>query len=221
MAELFGKTDTAPVKAVQQEGNTSPESVETKESGDTETSEESPKYTAKQMEAAILERLRRAESKHKKELEAIKGTTKTPVKESLEEEWKTKLNEYETQLKAKDEAINKYKTTSLQKTVSAALSAAECVDPELVAKDLISSGRVVIDEETGEVVVESITGQVTVSEIVVEYAKKKPYLFKSNSKGGLGTKAPSGVSSTNSREEELRQLLGINSQKDKSKLFGR
>ncbi len=199
--------------------NANPESVAAENSGnDTEVNEtKETVYTAKQVESIVLDRLKRAEKAFEKKLEATKkDAPKQQVNQSLEEEWKSKIADYETQIKSKEEAISKYKTTTLNKTMVAALADAECVDADLVARDLISSGRVVIDEETGEVVAESVTGQVTVNDLVAEYAKKKPFLFRSNAKGGTGSKSPNTAIPGNTKEErkkELEQKLGINREK--------
>jgi hypothetical protein len=184
---------------------------------DTTVTEDERKFTTSELTHILQERLSKQEAKFKKELAAVKKET-TPEEKSKTEEWKAKLSEFEAQLKDRDEKIIKFRNTTLQKTVSSALAQAECVDPDLVAKDLISSGRILIDEDSGEVIAESITGTVSVTDVVVDYAKKKPYLFKSQSKGGVGTKSPSGIGSPD-RLAELKAALGVASN-PKNKLFG-
>ncbi len=212
--EVPAMADNETTKVEKQE-NANPQTVVSQNGGE----DDEPKFSAKQLTAILQERMKRQETKHQKALEELKKTATKPANASIDEEVKSKLTDFETQLKTANETITKYKTVTLQKTVSSALAVAECVDPDLVAKDLISSGRVLIDEETGEVVAESITGRVQVSDIVAEYAKKKPYLFKSQAKGGVGSRAPSGTSQP-SRIEDLREQLQIKPQGNKS-LFGR
>jgi len=196
-----------------------------KDSGEVQSEEK--QYTGSDVASIVKDRLAREQKKfaadYDKRLKAEKEQWQKSQKpnQSVEEEFKAKLTEYEGRTKLLSEKVSRYQGEHLNNQIERALVAQGCIDPALVAADLKSQGLVSLDEE-GELVVENHR---SLDDLAKSYLAKKPYLVKATTQGGLGTKQPSNVSATigdpSKRSlEEIENALGIKSTK-RNALFGK
>jgi hypothetical protein len=156
-------------------------------SQEAQSSESDRKYTTKEVEAIVKDRLARD---RKKVAAAEKPVTEAPLKAgtaNLEEEFKLRTKQWETEKSQLSEKLSKFQTQSLRSTVEKKLSEMGCLDPEIVFDNFHSRGLVKSDED-GQVVVENLSN--SLDDLCRDYLAQKPHLVRATASGGVGSKAP-------------------------------
>lgn len=210
MKTLFNPSGAATTETtdVPKEVNPTTEPVEAKDGGSEVQQEQERTYTAADMQAIVKERLAREQKKYEKLLaEAEKKVTVAPkVASNTDDEWRTKMADYEAKAAVLTEQVTKYRSESLTATIERSLNQHGCLDPEVVIDHFKSRNLVHLDDD-GNVVVENDSGRL--DDLVKDYLAKKPHLVKAQTVTGVGSKAPKSQSGSMSRKEELEALLAV------------
>ena len=218
MAEsIFGKSAVSPVEQ-QQAPDTVTQPVVAETGGtdnQTKPQTDAPRmYSGDEVEKIVLDRLTRERKRNEKEKATLAAKAPTTP---IEEDFRSKLSEYEVKLKEADNKLATFRQKNLEATVQSVAGKFGSLDPELVATQLIGSGKVHLEDD-GTLVVENISG--SLDELVLEYSKKKPYLFRDPSKGGAGTTGPTQVGiGGQMTTDQMGKMLGVST--TKKPLFGR
>jgi hypothetical protein len=202
-----------------QEAHVEPEVVVPEVNGSEQVSSTERTFSTADVEQIVKDRLAREQKKFAKERSEWESKLAPKVVSSnVEEDLRNKLSAYESEKKQLSEKLTKYQQDNLRAQVERKLSAAECLDPEVVIDHFMSRNLVHLDED-GQMVVENATG--SLDDLVTDYLFRKPHLRRASVSTGVGSKAPSRpVAASGSPSEmttdELRQQMGFGDTKKKN-----
>jgi hypothetical protein len=185
-------------------------------------------YTADDLQAIVKDRLAREAKKHSKELDALKGEyeKKAVAKPSanVEEDFKHKLAQHEAEKRELTEKLNTFQKNAAKATLVSKLATAGCIDPSDASEIILARNLVKFEDD--RIVADNISGDV--DEFVADFLAKRPYLVKSNTQGGAGTKGPANPAVTNVPTdpkqmtlEQLRLAVGAPATQTNKKLWGK